>query len=181
MKRRPDLFQGIGDHFRKRAFFRTGNEVEKDLAVVGGLEDGTLLFHARTQGARVDEIAVVGHGELPLFVVDEDGLRIDQACRARGGIARVADADVPLEMLETADFPGQVGDQPQGPVGLEGPAVAYRYPRAFLAAVLEGVQAEDGEGHGFFAVVNADDAALFMDFIVEGMVSHGVLRFLDCR
>jgi hypothetical protein len=61
-------------------------------------------------------------------------------------------------------------------VHVEGAAVGGDDARRLLPAVLEGVQAEVGEVGGLFAAAEGpdpEDAALLLELVVDGVVTHG--------
>ena len=70
---------------------RLGHEVEDDLAVDRGLEDGALGFQFVAQEVGVDQVAVVADGDLAARAIDDDGLGVFERAGAGGGIADVAD------------------------------------------------------------------------------------------
>ena len=54
-----------------------GQQMEDDLAVDGGLEDGTAALEFGAQGGGIDQIAVVGDGELAACRVNAERLRVE--------------------------------------------------------------------------------------------------------
>ena len=71
---RDRLDDGVLDRLRRRPRV----EVQDDLGVAGGLEDGALAHQVVAQLPRVDQVAVVADGDLPVRAVDQDRLRVGQ-------------------------------------------------------------------------------------------------------
>ena len=93
-----------------------GEEVEEDLAVVGGLEDGAAVFEFVAQRVGVDEVAVVGDGDLPAAAVADDGLGVDEVARPGRRITGVPDGARAGEPLDVAliGTPARRGPSPCG-------------------------------------------------------------------
>jgi hypothetical protein len=140
--------------------------VDDDFGVHGGLEDGALVLQVLPDLAGVGQGAVVADGEHLAAVLHHERLGVDQKGGAGGGIAHVADAQMPGEALQ--DFRLEdLGDQPQAPVGAHPAAVAGDDAAGLLAPVLQGVQAEVGEPGRFGMAVDAEDAAVLPGLGVE--------------
>ena len=77
-------------------------------------------------------------------VLHHEGLGVDEHGGAGGGIAHVADGQMPGEPIQD---PGveDLGHQPQAPVHADPFAVAGDDAAGFLAPVLEGVETEIGD------------------------------------
>src|SRR6266542_5747340 len=98
-----------------------------------------------------------------------------EVARARGGVADVADGGSAGQLGEHVGGE-DVGDEPHAPVDVERAAVRGHDPGRLLAAVLQGVQPEVGEVGGFVALAEgpgAEDAALVLHLVVDGVVPHG--------
>src|SRR5512137_494328 len=114
----------------------------------------------------VGEVAVVAEGDFALVAVDHDGLGVEQSFVAGGGVARVADGEAAGELREDAgreDF----FDFAHGAMDVELFAVARDDAGGFLAAMLEGIEAEVGEVGGFGMAEDAEDTTLVVEMIVE--------------
>jgi hypothetical protein len=86
------------------------------------------------------------------------------------------------ELLDHRLLVEAVGDMAEIAMGMEALAVEGDDAGGFLAAMLEGVEAENGVGGGLFDPVNAHNPALFLEMIVvEGVrrehVRIGVLLY----
>ena len=96
------------------------------------------------QLGRVDDVAVVGQRQRPVHRLDHERLDVAIVARAGRRVARVADgviADERRQRLAGED----VGHQAGLLVDANAAAVADRQAGAFLAAMLEGEQAEEGQ------------------------------------
>ena len=160
-----DVFQGVDQRFHRVGAPVPGHEVDDDLGVHGGLEDGAALFQAAADLPGVGEGAVVADGDHLAAVLHHEGLGVDEHGGAGGGIAHVADGQVPRELIQD---PGveDLGHQPQAPVHADPFAVAGDDAAGLLAPVLEGVEAEIGEPGRVGMPVNAEDAAVFLGLVV---------------
>ncbi len=98
------------------------------------------------------EAAAVEFGEQRLHVA-QDGL-------AGGRIAHMADGRRAGQALDHLAAGEVVADQAHPPLGMESLAVEGDDAGRFLAAVLEGVQAERGDRGGVRMAEDAEDAAL---------------------
>jgi hypothetical protein len=116
--------------------------------------------------AGVGQGAVVADGQHLAAVLHHERLGVDQKGGAGGGIAHVADAQMPGEALQQLPLE-DLGDQPQTPVGAHPAAVAGDDAAGLLAPVLQGVKAEIGEPGRFGMAVDAEDAAVLPGFGVE--------------
>ena len=67
-----------------------GDGVGDELGVGSGLEDGAPVLKGGAQLVGVDQIAVVGHGQGALDVLEGQGLGVFPAAAAGGGVAHVA-------------------------------------------------------------------------------------------
>src|SRR5579885_872106 len=91
--------------------------------------------------------------------VEHQRLHVFGAVRAGGGVARVADSNVPLQFGKIV-FGKGLRDQSHLPMRIEPRAVACHDAGALLAAMLERVEAEIGNtGYIFSGRINAEYAA----------------------
>ena len=141
-----------------------GDELDDDFGVGRGLEVGAVALEAGAEVAEVDQVAVVGDGDEALGGVDADGLGVEQRRVAGGGVARVADGHVAGELGEHVvgeDFRDQAHALDVGEMLAVGGGDAGR----FLAAMLQGVEAEIGLAGGVGMAVDGDDAAFFAELV----------------
>ena len=142
-----------------------GHEVDDDLGVHGGLEDGALLLQAAANLPGVGQGAVVADGDHQTAVLHHEGLGVDEHGGAGGGIAHVADGQMTRELIQDGRVE-DLGHQPQAPVHADPGAVAGDDAAGLLAPVLEGIEAEIGEPGRVRVPVNAEDAAVFFGVVI---------------
>ncbi len=159
-----DLQQRIAQSASQRALGGVRHQVQDHLGIAIGLEDGAAPLQLRAQLNGVGDVAVVRHRHLAFIAGHREGLRIQQRRVARGGVARVADGQL------AGQFGKRLGGEdfrhvPHGFPAVDFGAVARADARAFLAAMLQCVQAQVGHLGGLGMAVNGDYAALVMEFI----------------
>jgi hypothetical protein len=82
----------------------------------------------------------------------------------------MADGGAALQAADHAVMREIVGDMTHRAVGMEILAIVADDAGCFLAAVLQGMEAQNGAGGGFFDTKDADNAALLLQFVViEGI------------
>ena len=174
-----DFGQGRGqrvDQIDEVAPAVPGHEVDDNLGVHGGLEDGALLLQAAADLAGIGEGAVVADGDHQTAVLHHEGLGVDEHGGAGGGIAHVADGQMPRQLIQDGGVE-DLGHQPQAPMHADPGAVAGDDAAGLLAPVLEGVEAEVGDAGRVRVPVNAEDAAVFFGAIILEDERPGVLGF----
>ena len=144
-----------------------GHQMDDDLGVHGGLEDGALRLQAAANLPGIGEGAVVADGDHQTAVLHHEGLGVDEHGGAGGGIAHVADGQMTREPIQDSRVK-DLGHQPQAPVHADPGAVAGDDAAGLLAPVLQGVEAEIGDAGRVRVPVNAEDAAVFFGVIVLG-------------
>ena len=162
-----------------------GQQITDHLGVGGAVKDGTLQFQLPAQGTGIDQVAVVADGHGALAVMQQHGLCIGPGAAAGGGVAHMAGGHL-----------GALGQVLQNPLGehfthqTQVPVVGQHAVHiqgnaaAFLAAVLQGVQcAVYGADHVGLAglVINAENAAFFMQCIGGGKFKHSVTSILKMQ
>ena len=163
-KRAADLRDRLDQRVFDGRRLRARIQVEDDLGIAGGLEDRTGAHQLVTQLARVDQVAIVGDGNLPVAAVDEEWLRVFDRAVAGRGIARVADRQMTAETVDRL-FREGVGDLAHAACQPHALAVAGRDAGAFLSAVLQRVQTERGQGGGLGVAEDPKNAALVFKFV----------------
>ncbi len=167
------LAQGLDEAAVARAVGGLRHEVQDDFAVDGGLEDGALGFEFIAKDVRVDEVAVVADRHLAARAIDDDGLRVFQRAGAGGGVADVADG-ARAGQLGQGRVVEDLRHEAHAVVALEfavGVAVDDD-ARAFLAAMLQGVEPEKGDFCRVWMTVNSEDTA----FILRAVWKRGTGR-----
>ena len=141
--------------------------MQQDLGIAARLEDRAVAHEIVAQLARVDEVAVVGHGDLAVGAIDQERLGVVQPALAGGRIARVADREVTGQRLERGfvervrHVAHRAGRTHAGTVGGDDAG-------AFLAAVLQRVQAQVREVGRLGIAEDAEDAAFVLELIEHG-------------
>jgi len=163
-----DLVEGIGESAGKISCGGARGEMDDDFRVAGGLENRAFVFHPAAQFVGIGEVAVVGQGQFAAVAVRDDGLGIVERSIAGGGIARVAHGGIAGKAGE--DVAGKnFGDHPHAAMAVEIATVAGSDAGGFLAAMLEGIEAEVGEFAGFGVAIYPDDPAVVMQAVVARM------------
>jgi hypothetical protein len=80
-----------------------GKEVENDLAVDRGLEDGSAVLKLVPQGGSVDEVAVVGDGELSEEDMSQIQLGEGETLEEIKAKLKPKKSNISAEMLDTAN------------------------------------------------------------------------------
>ena len=97
--------------------------------------------------------------------IGEERLHIPERGFAHGGIADMADGGRAGQAVDNGLFIEVVADEADAALGVELLAVETDDTGCFLAPVLEGVQAESGQGRGIGVIEDAKNAAFFMQLI----------------
>ena len=133
--------------------------MEDDLAVHRGLEDGALGFELLAEQRGVGEVAVVGHSHLAARAIHGERLGVADVGGAGCGVAGVAHGHVADQAMKNVPLK-DLGHQAHALVLAELPAVTGDDAGAFLAAVLEGVEAEVGKFGCVWVSKNPKDATV---------------------
>ncbi len=167
--------QSIGDGFRHALLQGMSDQVQNDLAVAGGLKDGALPLEALADIGRVHQVAVMRQGNASLVALDADGLGVQQRRVAGGRIAGVADGQASGHTRQRFIIE-DVGHQPHGFVEQNALPIRGGDPGGFLAAMLQSVQAQIGQGGGLGVAPDGDHAAFFPK-LVRLAVEHQAPTF----
>ena len=115
---------------------------------------------------------------LALIAGHRKRLRVQQDRVAGGGIARVADGQFARQRAQ--HFRREdIRHVAHALVAVDVAAVARGDAGAFLAAMLQRVEAQIGEVGGFGMAVDGEDAALFVEFVKQ--VRRTVVRHVRCQ
>ena len=143
-----------------------GQEMQDDLAVHRGLEDGSAGLEFLAQLGRVGEVAVVADGDAPLGAVHGQGLGVDDVRRTGGRIARVPNAGMAYQTMQ--NIAGEdLRHQAHAPVDVEGLAVGGDDARTLLPTVLKGVEAVVGQFGGIRMPMDAKDPAVMLRMVLH--------------
>ena len=154
-----------------------------DLGIGGRCEDtGSLGLQLFLQLQGVDDIAVIGQGQCACGAVNHQGLRIAQLAGAGCGIAGMPNGQLAREGLEII-FAKNLGNQSHFRVDGNSLAVRGGDAGAFLAAMLEGEQSEEGEAAGaLFRGIYGDYPAFLartveraIDLVIVRLTVHGAI------
>ena len=143
----------------KRLRLRLRDQMQDHLGVGGRLHHGAVADEFAAQRQAVGEVAVVGDGEAAGVEFGEQRLHVAQDGAAGGGIADMADGGVAGQALDHFAAGEGVADEAEPAFGVEAAAVEGDDAGGFLAAMLEGVQAERGDGGGLGMAEDAEHAA----------------------
>ena len=100
------------------------------------------------QGQGIAQIAVMGHRQLALQMVDLDGLAVAQIVAAGGAVADMSDSNLAVGKLPHFFLGKDFADKAESFVGSEHPILIDHDPAALLPTVLVGIKAViDKAGH----------------------------------
>ena len=132
------------DLFQVAVFLGTGDEVDEDFAVHGGLEDGPLRFEAVFQLQGIHQVAVVGDGHEAPPPLGQKRLGVLQEGRAGCGVPYVPHRRIPGELLQDRRVE-DIAHQSHPFVDLGFLPVGGDDPRALLTPVLQGIETQIGK------------------------------------
>ena len=138
--------------------------VQEDFGVGRCLEDVAVGFHLGAEFVRVGDVAVVYDRELAPLAAHEDRLRVGERACSRGAVAYVADACETLQFIDIV-FAEERRYKPHGLADANLVTVGHREAGAFLAAVLQGVKPHGDIPNNVIAIVDADNATFFVQFV----------------
>jgi len=141
---------------------RGEDQVGDYLGVCGGGEVVALLLKLLAQLPGIDDITIVSQGEPACWALDYDRLSVTGAAGASGGISVMSDGDIATELAQYRFIEG-LGDQPHLGVIVNMLPIGGGDAGTLLAAVLEGIEAEEGEpGHILARCINPKKGTAFL-------------------
>ena len=143
------------------------NEVHENFTVAAGLEDGAFAFQFAAEFRGIGQIAVVGQRDLDAANPDDQRLGVLANRNPRGGVTHVADGPVALQFLTKRRFVVYVRHEPHARVQPDVLAVITCDARAFLPAMLEGVQTEIGHPSRFRMSRHTKNSAHTRPFVTK--------------
>ena len=146
------------------------------LGVSGRLADGAFLDERIAERESVGEIAVMAEGKAARIEIDEERLHVAQHGIAAGRVANVAHRHVAFQPLDHRARGEMVADQADTAFGMKVVPVEADDAGGFLAAMLERMQTERGQGRGIGMIEDAEDAALLVQPVLFEPVQIGPLR-----
>ena len=174
-----DLAQRVGQPVDRGGILRRRDEVDDDFGVAGRLEDRAAPVERPAELHRVGQIAVVGDREATLGKLGIKRLDVAQRGFAGGRIAHVADRAAARQRAHHLVAVEIAGDMAHRAMRVEIGAVEAGDAGRFLAAVLEGVQAERDEARGIVGAPHAEDAAFLAQLVViEGIGRQHIPAFV---
>ncbi len=141
----------------------------------GGLEQAAAADQGAVQHMGVGQVAVMRDREAAELEIRVERLDVAKNGVAGGGVAVVADGDAAGQLLDHPGVAEIVADQAHAAMGVEAGAVEAGDAGGFLAAMLQGMQAQRGDRGGVGHVPDAEDAA----FLVQGVVVEAVSRLVN--
>jgi hypothetical protein len=133
-----DLAQGVEDRVLDRLLLRPGDEMQDNFTVARREKDGPFALQLAPYFVSIDEVPVVGDGDLTAMGADQDRLGILECARPRRRIPVVADGGFPFEMADHRS----VEDVRDEPHPLHQPQLAVAGGNdagAFLSPVLQSI------------------------------------------
>src|ERR1700684_4128847 len=109
----------------------------------------------------------MGNGKPTAGEIGEHRLHIAYDRAARGGVANVTDGIGAAQIFHVPVLAENIADQANMAFRYELLAVKGDNARRLLAAMLQSMQAESGKSAGIFMAKHAENAAFFVQFVVE--------------
>src|SRR5438552_1351286 len=156
----------VGELVLERPRRRAGEQVQDDLGVGRGLEDGAVALHLAAERLGVGQVAVVRDRDGSARRGSRDRLRVLQVRAARGRVADVADRGRPGQAPEPLRTE-HVGDPAHRLLQVQAGAVGGRDAGRLLATVLERVEAQVHDVRGLRMVPDAEEPALVVELVVR--------------
>ena len=151
--------QPVDEAVDEARFARARDQMQDHLGVGGRLHDRALVHEFAPQRQAVGQIAVMADGEAERIEFGEERLHVAQQRLAGGGIADMADRRHAGQAVDDLALGKVVADEAEPALGMEPVAVEGDDAGGFLAAMLERMQAERGDGGGIGMAENAEHAA----------------------
>ena len=170
-----DLGQRLDETIDDLGPARARGEQEHDFRIAGRLADRAAANELPAQRQPVGQIAVMSDREAAGLEFGEQRLDIAQDGVAGRRIAHMADRRASRQAVDGRGAREVIADQPLPALRVEADAVESDDAGGLLAAMLQGVQAERGDGGGVGVIENAEDAALLAQSVAVG-VEAGVAR-----
>ena len=156
------------------------DQMDDDLGVGGRLKDRARGNQLAPERQRIGQVAVMGQRQAAGVDVREQRLHVPERGFADRRITHMADSRRARQALDDGLFVEMVADEAQAALGVELLAVEGYDACRFLSPVLQGVQAQSGEGRGIGVIEDAKDAAFFVQLIAIEVQKPG-LRGVHAR
>ena len=154
-----DGAQGFDEAVDQAVALGLRDQMQDDFGVGGGLHHGAVAHQFASQGQPVGEIAVVADREPAGIELGEQRLHVAQDGRTCRGVADVADGGVAGKALDHLAAGEGVADEAEPAFTVKSGAVEGDDAGGLLAAMLQGVQSERGDGGGLGVAEDAEHAA----------------------
>ena len=164
-----DLGQGLDETVDDPGTTRARCKQQHDFRVGGRLADGAGANELPPQRQSVGQIAVVGDCEAPGLELGEQRLDIAQHGVAGRRIANVADRLSARQSVDGRRIREVIANQPLSALRVEPHPVVSDDAGGLLAAMLQGMQPERGNGGGVRMVKDTEDAALLAQPVAVGV------------
>ncbi len=156
--------QGVNDPRQEAVRAGMGDQMDDHLAVGRGLEDRAVRLQLVAEHGGIDQIPVVGQGEVPEGKIHNQRLDILEMAVPGGGIAVVTDGHVAGQALQHL-LGIDVRHEAHRLFLVEVLAVRGDDAGAFLAAVLQGIEAQVGQVGRFLVAIDPEHPALVAKFV----------------
>lgn len=153
-----DCAQGLDEAGDETAALGLGYQMQDDLGVGGRLHHGAVAHQLTAERQAVGEVAVVADRETAGIELGEQRLDVAQDGGAGRGIADMADRGIAGQAFYDFAAGESVADETEPAFGMKTAAVEGDDAGGFLAAVLERVQPECGDGSGVRMAKNTEYA-----------------------
>ena len=175
-----DRAQRLDEAVDETAALGLRDQMQDDFGVGGGLHHGAAAHQFAAQGQPVGEIAVMADRESAGIEFGEQRLHVAQDGLAGRGVADMADGGSAGQAFDHFAAGKGVADEAEAPLGMKPVAVKGDDAGGFLAAMLQGVQSERGDGGGFGMAENAEHAALLAQRVAfQIQIGEGEVRAVD--
>ena len=160
------LFQRVDQTVHDGGIQADGDQMDENLRIGGGLEQASAPHQGPVQHMGVGQVAVMRHREATELEIRVQRLDVAQDGVAGGGVAVVADGDGTAQGRHDPGIAEIVANEAHALVRVEALAVVADDAGRLLAAVLQGVQAQGGDGGRVRHIPDTEDAAFLMQRIV---------------
>src|SRR6516162_6362382 len=137
--------QTFDEPIDKTIAMRAGHQMQNYFGIGGRLHHGAIAHELTPQRQSVRQIAVMANGKSAGIELGKQRLDIAQNGLASGRIADMADRGIAWQAIDYLTPGERVADQTKPPLGVKPLAVELDDPGGLLAAVLQSVQAQNGD------------------------------------
>src|SRR5712691_3989146 len=156
-----DRAERLDEAIDEAVALRLRDQMQDNFGVGGGLHHGAVAHEVTAQRQPVGEIAVVADRETAGIEFGKQRLHVAQDGGAGGRVADMADRGIAGQTIDDLAAGEGVADEAEPPLGMKSAPVEGDDARSLLAAMLQGVQLERGDGGGFGMTEDAEHPAFF--------------------